>query len=315
MAAGREATPAPDSGQYRPVGPRGGSAGSNEITAVQGKPLPPTPKAGQSWQLSRQDQAQGLKSAPGEPATAASGLTFPETEMRYLKLQKPPRERVRVRDLAKEVGLTSQDLVALLAKLGEHVKSPASMLESPVIRRIYGVLGVEPVVEMPPPASTEASRPQPSGLAPPTKKSGRENNPLMPVAARVRDKADPERPRPASPAPTISPPRPITWHSDSDEEAWARGAEPDASHAFEYEEWKLHGFTPTERDIWIAAGLRFGQAKRAFELRGAGLAPCDLQEQLHGWTVAERLRRGEGVAAVTRLLRAARKSTWEQGGT
>lgn len=32
-------------GQYRPVG------GGSEVTAVQGKPLPPTPKSGQGWKL------------------------------------------------------------------------------------------------------------------------------------------------------------------------------------------------------------------------------------------------------------------------
>lgn len=50
-AKNKPGTPAPASGQYRPVGPKGGNAGSNEITAVQGKPLPPTPGAGQSWKL------------------------------------------------------------------------------------------------------------------------------------------------------------------------------------------------------------------------------------------------------------------------
>ena len=40
---------APDSGQYRPVGPRGGFVGSNEVTAVQGHTMPPTPKPGQAW--------------------------------------------------------------------------------------------------------------------------------------------------------------------------------------------------------------------------------------------------------------------------
>lgn len=44
-------TPTPASGQYRPVGPRGGSAGNTEITSVAGKPLPPTDKPGQSWLL------------------------------------------------------------------------------------------------------------------------------------------------------------------------------------------------------------------------------------------------------------------------
>jgi hypothetical protein len=35
-------TPAPKSGQFKP------STGRSEITAVKGKPLPPTPKPGQS---------------------------------------------------------------------------------------------------------------------------------------------------------------------------------------------------------------------------------------------------------------------------
>ena len=42
-------TPAPLSGQYRPAGPRGGFIGSGEITAIQGKPLPPTPRPGQGY--------------------------------------------------------------------------------------------------------------------------------------------------------------------------------------------------------------------------------------------------------------------------
>lgn len=37
--------PAPDSGQYRP------SSGGSEITAVEGKPMPPTPRPGQTWKL------------------------------------------------------------------------------------------------------------------------------------------------------------------------------------------------------------------------------------------------------------------------
>ncbi|MGD0751835.1 MAG: hypothetical protein ABSA23_10555 [Anaerolineales bacterium] len=38
------------SGQYEVVGPRGGKTG-DEITAVKGKPLPPTPKPGQGLVL------------------------------------------------------------------------------------------------------------------------------------------------------------------------------------------------------------------------------------------------------------------------
>lgn len=39
---------APISGQYLIVGPRGGSTGS-ERTAIQGRPLPPTPMPGQQY--------------------------------------------------------------------------------------------------------------------------------------------------------------------------------------------------------------------------------------------------------------------------
>jgi hypothetical protein len=42
-------TPAPRSGQYQQVGPRGGVG--KEVTAVRGEPLPPTPKPGMSYTL------------------------------------------------------------------------------------------------------------------------------------------------------------------------------------------------------------------------------------------------------------------------
>ena len=45
----RPGTPAPHSGQYRPAGPRGGLIGNTEVTAIQGKPLPPTAQPGQGY--------------------------------------------------------------------------------------------------------------------------------------------------------------------------------------------------------------------------------------------------------------------------
>jgi hypothetical protein len=41
---------APKSGQYAVVGKTGGKTGV-EVTAVQGKPLPPTPKSGMGYTL------------------------------------------------------------------------------------------------------------------------------------------------------------------------------------------------------------------------------------------------------------------------
>ena len=43
---------APHSGEYEIKGPRGGDTGQ-ERTGVKGKPLPPTPKAGQNYSLHR----------------------------------------------------------------------------------------------------------------------------------------------------------------------------------------------------------------------------------------------------------------------
>lgn len=41
----------PESGQYREVGPRGGATSSTEITAVEGKPMRPTSKPGNQFEL------------------------------------------------------------------------------------------------------------------------------------------------------------------------------------------------------------------------------------------------------------------------
>ncbi|MCJ1698031.1 hypothetical protein MT349_19785 [Rathayibacter caricis] len=51
MAAERftPGTPAPNSGQYQIVGPRGGTRGGAERTSIQNKPLPPTPNPGERY--------------------------------------------------------------------------------------------------------------------------------------------------------------------------------------------------------------------------------------------------------------------------
>lgn len=41
--------PAPKSGQYEIIGPRGGRG--NEVTSTKGHPLPPTPKASSTYKL------------------------------------------------------------------------------------------------------------------------------------------------------------------------------------------------------------------------------------------------------------------------
>uniref|UniRef100_UPI000ACC6489 translation initiation factor IF-2 N-terminal domain-containing protein n=1 Tax=Demequina gelatinilytica TaxID=1638980 RepID=UPI000ACC6489 len=41
----------------------------------------------------------------------------------------------RVHEIAKELGVSSKDLIAKLNELGEYVKGPSSTLEAPVVRK------------------------------------------------------------------------------------------------------------------------------------------------------------------------------------
>ena len=50
MSKLKPGSPAPRSGQYAIVGPRGGDTGK-ERTVTRGEPMPPTPKPGQTYTL------------------------------------------------------------------------------------------------------------------------------------------------------------------------------------------------------------------------------------------------------------------------
>ena len=56
----RPGTPAPASDQYEQIGPRGGHG--KEVTGVKGKPLPPTPQGGGTYNL-----VDGTKNKSGKP--------------------------------------------------------------------------------------------------------------------------------------------------------------------------------------------------------------------------------------------------------
>ena len=61
-----------------------------------------------------------------------------------MKLNPPPRQKMPVFELARELGWTSRQLLAELSRRGEFVKSAASQLEAPVVRAIrqeFGVIG------------------------------------------------------------------------------------------------------------------------------------------------------------------------------
>ncbi len=88
----------------------------------------------------------------------------------------------RVHEIAKEVGITSKELLSKLNEMGEYVRGPSSTLESPVVRKIRETLGVKPAQE----AKPEAARPTPAAAAKPS--------PAQPAAA-----AKPAEPTTAAP--------------------------------------------------------------------------------------------------------------------
>jgi hypothetical protein len=61
-----------------------------------------------------------------------------------MKLNPRPRHKLRVHELAAELGWTSRQLLAELANRGEYVKSAASSLEAPVVREIRRVFAPTP---------------------------------------------------------------------------------------------------------------------------------------------------------------------------
>lgn len=49
--------------------------------------------------------------------------------------------KARVHELAKELGISSKEVLSKLAELGEYVKGPSSTVEAPVVGRLMGHLG------------------------------------------------------------------------------------------------------------------------------------------------------------------------------
>lgn len=222
--------------------------------------------------------------------------------MRIVKLEDEPRQRLKVHQLAKQVGHSSRELTELLTALGEHVNSPHEYVEVPVIRRVHEELGVTYRASARPTAAPFHPSPATSGLGPPKPRPKRENHPLMPVAERPRDRAR----QPVRGAP---PRKGFEWRSRQDEDEFAMATRSDASPAFAFEEWKWRGFSDFERDVWMEAGLRSGQAKTAATLRDQGVLPLDLARDLSGWTLLQRLRKGEGAEAIARLFKAQEADT------
>ncbi|MCL2789001.1 MAG: translation initiation factor IF-2 N-terminal domain-containing protein, partial [Micrococcales bacterium] len=79
----------------------------------------------------------------------------------------------RVHELAKELGVTSKDVLAKLKEMGEYVRGPSSTVEAPVERQLREAFPPpapepEPAPEPPPaPEPTPPPAPEPTPPPPP----------------------------------------------------------------------------------------------------------------------------------------------------
>ena len=108
--------------------------------------------------------------------------------------------KVRVYELAKELGLESKDLLNTLNEMGEFVRSASSTIEAPVVRRITEKVKA---AQAGPAAPTEAPAPAPAQTPAPRPAAAKPSAPAAPVTpaaeAPVSTPAAPAVPEAAAP--------------------------------------------------------------------------------------------------------------------
>ncbi|GFG60390.1 hypothetical protein MMUR_45260 [Mycolicibacterium murale] len=118
--------------------------------------------------------------------------------------------KARVHELAKELGVTSKDLLAKLKEQGEFVKSASSTVEAPVARRLRESLGGNTSSDSataPKPAAANG-RPAGNGGSGSPVPGPRPSAPKPAAPAPVAQSAPPAAPAPAAPAPAAPPASP-----------------------------------------------------------------------------------------------------------
>lgn len=226
--------------------------------------------------------------------------------MRQTKIQQQRRRTFTVRELAHALHMTGQELMDVSAATGEWASSVHYRLEEPAARRITDYLG-QPW-PFPEAGTTPAQAPPPrtpapsAGLRPAKPQPRRDNNPLIEPWPRPRDTPvdehrasrppRPQRSRLRSRTPPLTDPVALAFATTSEDDA----------QAFSDYSWQLRGFSEAERDEWISVGVQFGKARLAAQLRDAGLDPSALLADVDGVTIRTRLKRGDGIGAVLRLL-------------
>ena len=129
--------------------------------------------------------------------------------------------KARVHELAKELGVTSKEVLARLSEQGEFVKSASSTVEAPVARRLREAFGggkakqagngavVKKSAAGAPAKATTARAAASAAAAPPAAPAAPPAAPVAPPAAPAAPIPEPPRPAAAAPAPSpVAPPGP-----------------------------------------------------------------------------------------------------------
>lgn len=231
--------------------------------------------------------------------------------------------KVRVHELARELGISSRHLLSELKEMGEFVKSASSTLEPAVVRRLRLAFGEsEPSERVAPeqdgPSTEDLARAEAEVRAflerPPS--SGDSTEEAVEEQVR-RDWAPPFRaptvaarqalpsrpswpPRRSTQRPTLRPSSPLERLALSLAHDNVYLAE---AHAEALVVWVHRGFDLKEVTAWLRADLSIDQSRLAERCRRAGLAPADMARNAGGTGVLARLRRGESPASVAKRLR------------
>lgn len=204
--------------------------------------------------------------------------------------------KVRVYELAKELGLESTTLLATLNEIGEFVKSPSSIIEPPVARRLRDLYA----------ASIGATRrPSPE---PRQRHRGSQVRPLRPTSTTARPARNPPFPRRlrAMNHPPLSDPQ--TQAALIFGEAAVRLTSPADARTGAFRDgydyaWQQHFIEHVVFSDFILNGLEPHEADLAHEVLLTGLRPSQLGSRLGDHTVLEWLRMGHTAERVAETLR------------
>ncbi|MGB8020176.1 MAG: translation initiation factor IF-2 N-terminal domain-containing protein, partial [Candidatus Nanopelagicales bacterium] len=115
--------------------------------------------------------------------------------------------KVRVSNVAKELGKSSKEILAWLADNGEYVKSAASTIEAPVVRRLKEAFpAAEAAPEKAPVTPGVAARRPAQAVTPP--QAAVPGSASAEIAAQPRAAEPTPAPAEAKPAPAAAPPAP-----------------------------------------------------------------------------------------------------------